>query len=99
MLGIWNLKTLGNTGEYMRVPRWIWPREKRVETDDAIRLGRVVHWVASTTAAFFLTIVAILFLRSGAEFLRESWGVGLVIYLVICPAIGGRLARYILADE
>jgi len=40
------------------MPAWIWPQAQKAQTDIAIRLGRVLHWIGVGIFAFTLVLSA-----------------------------------------
>jgi len=79
------------------MPSWIWPQRLRDETNVLIRLGRVLHWLATG-----IGLLPIAFLAYGSLAWGPPPGPGEYVPLIGIGAIFlilGRGLRYILSNE
>ena len=78
---------------------WLWPRKRlvEIETTIAVRLGRVLHWVA-------VAFVGVLWLGEFIGIIFGYWNdrffqIGIVILGGIAIFLIGRGLRYVFANE
>ena len=72
------------------MPQWFWP-ESRPEPSVAARIGRVLHWLGYGLAIWVI-IVAV---TTNPAHLNVTEA----LVLAAVFAVGGRMARYVLASE
>lgn len=79
---------------------FLWPIERRTDSNVAVRLGRVFHWVGLALALPWPFLAVVIFSESLKS--ASSWPdfSPLALALVgLVPALGGRALRYILGNE
>ncbi len=79
-----------------RLPQWLWPKAK-AETGVVIRIGRSLHWIGYGVAG--LLFILLLAVTIGNPPDRHNKVIEGILVFVIGPAVVGRAARYILANE
>jgi len=84
----------------VKLPRWLWPRQRISETTAALRLGRVLHWAFAIAAVLLLVLAAATF--ASAMFETDP---SMTMITIICmgaamvAALFGRAVLYVLGSE